>query len=66
MPQPKTRRAAAKDKREGKSASPQAGDYVKEEIDQVREGAHGVKSTRQAIAIVCSRQVGLKGTEQPQ
>ncbi|TQV48593.1 DNA-binding protein, partial [Xanthomonas perforans] len=39
MPQAKTRRAAAKDKREGKSASTQAGEYVKEEIDQVRDGA---------------------------
>ncbi|WP_338334890.1 DUF6496 domain-containing protein, partial [Xanthomonas euvesicatoria] len=55
MPQAKTRRAAAKDKREGKSASTQAGEYVKEEIDQVRDGAHGVKSTKQAIAIGLSK-----------
>ena len=55
MPQTKTRRAAAKDKREGKSASTQAGEYVKEEIDQVRDGTHGVKSTKQAIAIGLSK-----------
>ncbi|MBB5735831.1 hypothetical protein FHT09_001571 [Xanthomonas arboricola] len=55
MPKASTRRAAAKDKREGKSASTQAGEYVKEEIDQVRMGAHGVKNTKQAIAIGLSK-----------
>ena len=55
MPEVKTRRAAAKDKREGTSASTQAGEYVKEEIEQVREGAHGVKNTKQAIAIGLSK-----------
>lgn len=55
MPPAKTRRAAGKDKHEGKAASTQAGEYVKEEIEQVREGAHGVKSTKQAIAIGLSK-----------
>ena len=55
MPEAKTRRAAAQDKREGKSASTQAGEYVKEEIEHVREGKHGAKSTKQAIAIGLSK-----------
>lgn len=55
MPQTQTRRAASKDKQEGKAASTQAGEYVKEEIEQVREGAHGVNSTKQAIAIGLSK-----------
>jgi hypothetical protein len=62
MPEKKTREAAARDKREGKSASTQAGEYVKEEIEHVREGKHGVKSTKQAIAIGLSkaRRAGVK------
>src|SRR5690606_37901795 len=55
MPEKKTRQAAARDKREGKSASTQAGEYVKEEIEHVREGKHGAKSTKQAIAIGLSK-----------
>ncbi|HBK46125.1 MAG TPA: DNA-binding protein, partial [Xanthomonadaceae bacterium] len=55
MPEKKTRAAAAKDKREGKSASTQAGEYVKEEIEHVRKGKHGAKNARQAIAIGLSK-----------
>lgn len=55
MPEKKTRKAAARDKREGKSAGTQAGEYVKEEIEHVREGKHGAKSTKQAIAIGLSK-----------
>jgi hypothetical protein len=62
MPEAKTRRAAAKDKREGKSASTQAGEYVRQEIHHVREGKHGARSTKQAIAIGLSeaRRDGVK------
>jgi hypothetical protein len=62
MPEEKTRRAAAKDKKEGKAPSTQAGEYVKEEIEHVREGKHGARSTRQAIAIGLSkaRRAGIK------
>lgn len=55
MPGKKTREAVARDKREGKSASTQAGEFVKEEIEHVREGRHGAKNTRQAIAIGLSK-----------
>jgi hypothetical protein len=62
MPEKKTREAAAKDKREGKSASTQAGEYVHEEIEHVRKGKHGAKSAKQAIAIGLSkaRRAGVK------
>lgn len=52
MPGKKTREAVARDKREGKSASTQAGEFV---IEHVREGRHGAKNTRQAIAIGLSK-----------
>src|SRR5476649_1384801 len=55
MPEKKTQRAASKDKKEGKSPSTQAGEYVHEEIEHVREGKHGVRSTKQAIAIGLSK-----------
>jgi hypothetical protein len=55
MPEAKTRKAAARDKREGKSASTQAGEYVREEIEHVRAGKHGARSTEQAIAIGLSK-----------
>ncbi|WP_246693061.1 MULTISPECIES: DUF6496 domain-containing protein [unclassified Mesorhizobium] len=51
MPDKKTIEKARKDKREGKSASTQAGEFVHAEIDKVRQGEHGVRSTKQAIAI---------------
>jgi hypothetical protein len=62
VPQKKTVAAAKKDKREGKSASTQAGKFVKEQIDNVREGKHGVRNTKQAIAIGLSeaRRAGVK------
>lgn len=55
MPETRARRAAAKDKRQGKSPGTQAGEYVREEIKHVREGKHGAKSTQQAIAIGLSK-----------
>ncbi len=51
MPEKKTLARAARDKREGKSASTQAGEFVKEQIEHVRQGRHGVRNTKQAIAI---------------
>ncbi len=51
MPERKTIEKAKQDKRQGKSASTQAGEFVKEQIHHVREGRHGVRSARQAIAI---------------
>ena len=46
---------ARKDKREGKAASTQAGEFVREEIEHIREGKHGARSARQAIAIGLSK-----------
>jgi hypothetical protein len=55
---------ARRDRREGKSASTQAGEFVREEMDHIREGKHGARSTKQAIAIGLSKArragVGLK------
>jgi len=62
MPEKKTMERAAKDKREGKSASTQAGEFVHEEIEHIREGKHGARSAKQAIAIGLSkaRRAGVK------
>ena len=62
MPDKETLERAEKDKREGKSPSTQAGEFVREEIEHVREGKHGARSTKQAIAIGLSkaRRAGVK------
>ena len=62
MPEKRTIQRARKDKREGKSPSTQAGDFVREEIEHIREGKHGARSAKQAIAIGLSkaRRAGVK------
>ena len=55
MPEKKTLERARRDKEQGKSASTQAGEFVREEIEHVREGKHGARSTKQAIAIGLSK-----------
>jgi hypothetical protein len=55
MPEQRTVERARKDKREGKAASTQAGEFVREEMDHIREGKHGARSTKQAIAIGLSK-----------
>lgn len=55
MAEKKTAQRARRRAREGKAPSTQAGEFVREEIEHVREGAHGAKSTRQAIAIGLSK-----------
>src|ERR1700685_4073165 len=62
MPEKKTMERARKDKREGKAPSTQAGEFVKEEMDHVKEGKHGARSAKQAIAIGLSkaRRAGVK------
>jgi hypothetical protein len=62
MPEAKTLEAARKDKRQGKSPTTQAGEFVREEIHHIREGKHGARSTKQAIAIGLSkaRRAGVK------
>src|SRR5215510_1763393 len=55
MPEKKTIERARADKRAGKSGSTQAGEFVREEIHHIREGKHGARSTKQAIAIGLSK-----------
>src|SRR2546423_2295351 len=55
MPEKETLKRAAEDKAEGKSPSTQAGEFVREEIEHVREGKHGARSAKQAIAIGLSK-----------
>jgi len=55
MPEKETIRRARKDKREGKSPGTQAGEFVRETIDHIREGKHGARSAKQAIAIGLSK-----------
>jgi hypothetical protein len=51
MPRKQTIRKAMRDKRQGKSPSTQASEFVRDEIDRIRRGKHGARSTKQAIAI---------------
>src|SRR6266576_3371385 len=51
MPERKALERARRDKREGKSASTQAGEFVRQDIEHIRAGKHGARSTKQAIAI---------------
>jgi hypothetical protein len=62
MPEKETLERAREDAREGKAPSTQAGEFVKEEMDHIREGKHGARSTKQAIAIGLSkaRRAGVK------
>lgn len=62
MPEKKTIERAHEDAREGKAATTQAGEFVKEEMEHIREGKHGARSTKQAIAIGLSkaRRAGVK------
>ena len=62
MPERKTLERARRDKRQGKAPSTQAGEFVHEEIEHIREGKHGARSAKQAIAIGLSkaRRAGVK------
>ncbi|HUI77654.1 MAG TPA: DUF6496 domain-containing protein [Bryobacteraceae bacterium] len=55
MPEKETIQRAGEDAREGKAPSTQAGEFVKEEMDHIREGKHGARSPQQAIAIGLSK-----------
>ncbi len=55
MPDRETLRRAQRDKRQGKAASTQAGEFVREEMDHIRAGKHGARSAKQAIAIGLSK-----------
>jgi hypothetical protein len=62
VPERKTIERARRAKRQGKAPTTQAGEFVHEEIEHVREGKHGARSTKQAIAIGLSkaRRAGVK------
>src|SRR6188472_353031 len=62
MPEKQTIQRSRKKAQEGRSPSTQAGEFVREEIHHVREGKHGVRSPKQAIAIGLSkaRKAGVK------
>jgi hypothetical protein len=55
MPEQETLERARADRRAGKSPSTQAGEFVREEMHHIREGKHGARSTKQAIAIGLSK-----------
>ena len=55
MPEKQTIKRARRDKRQGKAPTTQAGEFVREEIDHIRKGKHGARSTKQAIAIGLSK-----------
>src|SRR2546423_15356441 len=65
MPEKDTISGPARDAREGKSPSTQAGEFVHEEIKHIREGKHGARSTKQAIAIGLSKARRAGGTLKP-
>ena len=62
MPEKETIERAHKDAAQGKSTSTQAGEFVREEMHHIREGKHGARSPKQAIAIGLSkaRRAGVK------
>lgn len=62
MPEKRTMQRAQRARRAGKAPTTQAGEFVREEIEHVREGKHGARSAKQAIAIGLSkaRRAGVK------
>jgi len=62
MPERKTLERARKSRQEGKAPTTQAGEFVREEMEHIREGKHGARSTKQAILIGLSkaRRAGVK------
>jgi hypothetical protein len=62
MPEKKTLERARRAKREGKRPTTQAGEFVREEMHHVKEGKHGARSPKQAVAIGLSkaRRAGVK------
>src|ERR1700693_4167037 len=55
MPEQETLERARGDAAEGKAPTTQAGEFVREEIDHIRQGKHGARSAKQAIAIGLSK-----------
>ena len=59
MPEKETVDAAKRDLEEGKSPSTAAGEFVREEIDHVREGKHGARSAKQASTSICAKPTSI-------
>jgi hypothetical protein len=55
MPEKRTIEKAKSALRQGKSPTTAAGEFVHEEIDHVRQGKHGARSAKQAVAIGLSK-----------
>jgi hypothetical protein len=55
MPEKRAKQRALRARRQGKSPSTQAGEFIREEIRHIREGKHGARSTKQIIAIGLSQ-----------
>jgi len=55
MPNRTTVKKAKQELRRGKSPTTAAGEFVREEIEHVRQGKHGARSSKQAIAIGLSK-----------
>lgn len=55
MPNAATIKKAKRDLAQGKSQSTAAGEFIREEMHHIREGKHGAKNTKQAIAIGLSQ-----------
>ena len=62
MPEKKTLERARRAARRGKAPTTQAGEFIREEIEHVRQGQHGARSAKQVIAIGLSkaRRAGVK------
>jgi hypothetical protein len=67
MPEKRTIERARRDRRQGKRPSTQAGEFVREEMEHVKKGKHGVKNRKQAIAIGLSeaRRAGIAVPPKP-
>jgi len=55
MPEKATMKRAQRARRQGKAPTTQAGEFVREEMRHIRQGKHGARSTKQAIAIGLSK-----------
>jgi len=67
MPTTSVKKKAEQDRAEGKSGSTQAGEFVREEMHHIREGKHGARNAKQAIAIGLSkaRRAGVEAEPGP-
>ncbi len=55
MPEKRTLQRARRDQRQGKAPTTQAGEFIREELHHIREGKHGARSAKQAVAIGLSK-----------